>query len=264
MKRYVILSADNNPDYLYYLPLTCWAWRKFGWTPFVIAPQPNGDLVEYVLGKSCDLKHWAPLPSIDGLRSDTVAQVSRLYAAYWFLGSAYLMTGDADMIPLSDYWQPLDGDMTVWGWDLTSNQHIPICYIGMRARDWKKVMDMDDIMAWMNLIERDAKKFPVSHKDADPVARWCYDQELITTRMAHKNFRVINRGVYTNGYPIGRVDRSAWHLNHSSFIDAHLPRGMWRDQAVLDQVTELLRKIWPDESFTWLNHYTNEFKSRLS
>jgi hypothetical protein len=35
MKRYIVLGVNENPKYLYYLPLVTWAWRKIGWEPFI-------------------------------------------------------------------------------------------------------------------------------------------------------------------------------------------------------------------------------------
>ena len=35
-EKYIVLSTNWNPDYLYYTPIVCWAWERFGWTPIVM------------------------------------------------------------------------------------------------------------------------------------------------------------------------------------------------------------------------------------
>lgn len=125
MKKYIVLSVNDNPDYLYYVPLTCWAWKQFGWEPIIFFNRQNNDVtletIEFVFQQLIQQEipsHVARVHQIDGYRSDTVTQVSRLYAHLTMTGMvdpdykmpadmcSYLMTGDIDMLPLSDYWKP--------------------------------------------------------------------------------------------------------------------------------------------------------------
>jgi len=256
MKKYIVLSVNENPEYLYYLPLTCWAWRKFGWTPIVFTSGvvPENFRVETPL--------VFPLKEIDGYRSDTIAQVSRLYAGAISLnGDPIIMTGDVDMIPLSDYWNPQDGDITIYGHDLTGYVHYPICYIAMNKHRWVEVMGLsgNDYDA---LIKRDLDTLPQARADFDPVRRWVSDQDLITKRLNETQFKkvFVSRGTLTNGYPVGRVDRSAWTIDHQQLIDCHLFRGLYEPANVkFDATLELLRKVWPNEDFTWFIDHTNKW-----
>ena len=34
--KYAVLSVDSNPDYLFFLPVSCAFWRKLGYNPYVI------------------------------------------------------------------------------------------------------------------------------------------------------------------------------------------------------------------------------------
>lgn len=202
-----------------------------------------------------------PVDSQKGYRSDTITQVSRLYAAC-IQKDAYLMTGDIDMIPLSDYWQPKEDEITIYGHDLTGYTQYPICYIGMPSNRWVEVMGLtsDDYNA---LIKRDLDLMPQA-KDPDFYKYWFTDQELITKRIGQTEFKktIINRGQYPNGLAKGRVDRANWDLNqlHSPYIDSHLLRDICKNAKNLNDTLALLYMIWPEEDFSWFVDYVFEFK----
>lgn len=271
MKKYIVLSVNDNPDYLYFTPLTVWAWRKFGWEPIVMGQfsGKKSDIFSLALegGKfdcpdSCT-QYLKSVPNIEGYRSDTITQLSRLYAACSALfKDSYLMTGDIDMIPLSDYWQPKEGEITVYGHDLTGYGHYPICYIGMDSSKWVEVMGLTS-PDYNKLIKRDLDTLPQA-KDPDFYKYWFSDQDLITKRINETQFPVthIKRGQYSNGYAVGRVDRGAWSLNHKQFIDAHLFHQMYHKgrEQYFEKTLDLLEKIWPEENFDWWILYTEEFR----
>lgn len=281
MAKYIVLSVNDNPDYLYFTPLTCWAWRKFGWEPVLmisetqqlkngILPLISRALRDWFSGPDFNT-HWDAYiggkcnfirfeDRIDGYRSDTITQVSRLYAACRLDG--YIMTGDIDMIPLSDYWQPEEDKITVYGHDLTGYSHYPICYIGMPHTRWIEVMGLNS-SDYNALIKRDLDTMPQA-KNPDFYKYWFTDQDLITQRIQSTEFPVtsILRGQYKSGYAFGRVDRGQWTLDHPKFIDAHLFQQIhlrsnhWK----FDKTMELLHKVWPDENFDWFVDYHNQYK----
>lgn len=261
MKKYIVLSVNDNPDYLYYTPLTCWAWRKFGWEPVIMLHTERSMTAVDTLVWSNDNVRTVRmcLLNMQDCRSDTLTQMSRLYAAC--VQDGYLMTGDIDMLPLSDYWKPEHEHVpTVWGHDLTGFGHYPICYIGMPSEGWKRVMKLYP-QNYNDCIERDLKELPQA-LDPDFYKYWFTDQDLITKRLKTYAPVIINRGQYSNGYAVGRVDRGAWSLNHSQFIDAHLFQQLYHknNQDKFDKTMELLTSIWPDEDFQWFIDYTNEFR----
>lgn len=259
MKKYIVLSVNDNPDYLYFTPLTCWAWKKLGWEPIVMYEGVLNRLAE--VWNSSGIKANAIwLDKIEGYRSDTITQVSRLYAAC--IHEGYLMTGDIDMIPLSDYWQPKEDTITVYGHDLTGYGHYPICYIGMPHTRWIEIMGLSS-KDYNALIKRDLDTLPQA-KDPDFYKYWFSDQDLITQRIQSTEFPVtsILRGQYKNGYARGRVDRGSWTLDHPVFIDAHLHHQIYHrgNEWKFTLTMELLSKIWPHEDFTWFEEYHKEFK----
>jgi len=262
MKKYIILSVNDNPDYLFHVPLTIWAWRKFGWEPIVFYHrnvQSNKPLEQLVFAYRND-----NLPNIQFLQSnsynsETITQISRLYGSCE-IDEGYLMTGDIDMLPLSDYWRPNYNQLTVWGRDLT-DYHYPICYIGAPSALWSEIMNLNssDYNAY---IKRDLDSLPQA-KSNDKIKRWVCDQDLITERINTSSFvpTRIDRGTdKRTGYPIGRIDRSHWTLEHKQFIDCHMYHGIQNDDGKFNKTVEMLHAVWPKENFQWWIDYVQEFK----
>ncbi len=265
MKKHIVLSVNSNPEYLYYLPLTIWAWRKFGWEPIVMSADQDGRftnlICDYVAISNKEMlsNYIFKIDPHPDYGTDTLAQVSRLYAAC--VADGYIMTGDVDMIPLSDYWKPDMDKITTWGHDLTGYEHFPICYIGMPSTRWTEVMGLTS-NRYNDLMIRDLNTLPQAAWSADPIKRWCVDQDLITERLHSVQFPKTHvlRGVYKNGYPVGRVDRSAWTLEHDKLIDCHMYRGIWKTDHKLAETMDLLHKAFPGENFRWFIEYDHEFK----
>lgn len=285
MRRYVVVSVNENPKYCYYLPLLLFAWRSIGWDVIVLycgQPTKYNDLIMETFNILNDRLTQAfkdyyrlvvvGIDSIDGYKTETVAQVSRLYACCLSHESVFLMTSDADMIPLSDYWQIeqralfttrngsqkhlFDPKPTTWGRDLT-DYHFPMCYVGMQAKDWKNVMQLDKLDP-NEMIRRDLKAIPPRN------GVWCQDQDIITQRIheyGEDKFKKVSRGIdMRTGYPLGRVDRSNWHLNHVRLIDCHAPHDIIDNDESFHKVLNILHTVWPKEDFTWYIKYHEEFK----
>lgn len=260
MTKKIVLSVNWNPDYLYYLPICAWAWRKIGWEPVVFYHGPISGLTVFTFETAG--VEMIKLSDIDGYRSDTITQVSRLYAACTEEG--YLMTGDIDMIPLSDYWKYDESDITIWGHDLTGYKHYPICYIGMTHQRWVEVMGLSS-SNYDALIKRDLDTLPQA-KDPDFYKYWFSDQDLITTKIDQTEFKktIINRGQYANGYAKGRIDRGSWSLLHDQFIDCHMLRDIYKRSDTgfgnFSKTRTMLEKIWPESDFQWFQDYTLQYQ----
>lgn len=260
MRKYIVLSVNDNPDYLYFTPLTIWAWRKFGWEPIIMYQGRLSDIADVWQNSEIEKPLVILVEQVGGYRSDTITQISRLYAAC--VQEGYLMTGDIDMIPLSDYWHPNENEITVYGHDLTEFGHYPICYIGMPHTRWIEVMGLTSA-DYNKLIKRDLDTLPQA-KDSDFYKYWFCDQDLITKRINETQFpkTIVKRGQLPNGFARGRVDRGAWTLDHKEFIDAHLHQQMYHKdrEDKFNQTLDLLYKIWPYEDFDWFIRYTHEFR----
>lgn len=252
MKKYIVLGVNENPKYLYYLPLVAWAWRKLGWevltfycgkVPFAERLIPNF--------KNYNIRECLVY---EGYQSATISQVARLYGACVVDG--LLMTSDVDMLPLSDYWNPDESSVTTYGRDLT-DYHYPICYISMDSISWREVMNIKSNLYGVH-IRRDMR----IQKN-----QWILDQDIITENLllyGKEKIIHIDRGTdKKTNYPIGRVDRSHWTLDHKQLIDAHLPHDILTNEASYKKVCDLLAHVWPNEDFTWYKNYHTEFKKLL-
>jgi hypothetical protein len=256
MRKYIILSVNDNPDYLFHVPLVCWAWIKIGWEPIVFF-YGNRDTVPVKTEFPFEY-YIAEIDPMPEYKSETITQVSRLYGAC--VADGYLMTGDIDMLPLSDYWKPDSDKLTVWGRDLT-DYHYPICYIGAPSAIWKDIMGLVD-EDYNSMIKYDLDRLPQA-SSSDKVKRWVSDQDLITERINNSSYvpHRVDRGTdKRTGYPIGRIDRSHWTLDHRQYIDAHLFHGIQRDEDKFKKVLEMLHFNWPLEDWKWFINYYKEFK----
>lgn len=288
MKKYVVIGINDNPKYSYYLPLVVLAWRFFGWDTVIFycgQKTAHNNFIYATLDMLNDMmtpqqRAYFRLmiigaDSLDGHKSETIAQVSRLYAACAMAEDRYLMTTDADMLPLSNYWRVeskalftdrngtgkhmMPPKATAWGRDLT-DYHYPICYLGATSKDWVQIMQLQQ-MNHNAMIKRDLETI----KPRTSV--WTLDQDIVTQRILEygKDKIVhVNRGTDQNtGYPLGRVDRSNWHLNHLQFVDAHLPHDTLTNDESFKKVLNLLHHVWPQANWNWFVAYHKEFKKLI-
>ncbi len=255
MKRYVVLGVNENRVYQYYIPLVLWAWKKFDWNAVLFYAGDPGFL-RVVLRDHMDVLSYC-VSQQNGYSTATLSQVSRLYGACVTEHHSYMMTSDVDMLPLSGNIFHYEGHRILSiGRDLT-DYHYPICYIGGYNQNWRDLMDIDhnDFNA---LIRRD-----IRHQNN----MWGLDQDILTEHILDfglSNVNHISRGTdQRTGYPIGRVDRSHWTLDHKVLIDAHLPHDILTNEKSFHNVMELLHTVWPKEDFKWFLTYHREFKKLL-
>jgi hypothetical protein len=253
--KIISLGVNNNPTYLFYIPLVKWCWEQFGWGNFVFFVGEQTECSRMVEKIIDDYDYY--LKTDGSFKTETIAQVSRLYAA-WELQDSLIMTSDCDIIPLSNYWTPNKHKITCYGRDL-SDEHFPICYLCMDSTSWQEVMKADHYEIELD-INNDIHMYAHKAKNI-----WTLDQDMITERLNQFSGKIlIDRGVdKRTGYPIGRVDRSQWTLDHKQYIDAHLPHDILTNEASFKKVMELLHIIWPSEDFKWFVNYYKEFKKLL-
>lgn len=217
MERTVILSSNNNPDYLNYLPYVIKAWNMLGWDTFTYLT--DGAAVPDVRHNPDFLNTFNILHArgYDLPRKEMESQVIRLFAGH-DVKEGLIMTGDVDMIPLADYWNPSPDEITVYGYDLTGRSQYPICYIAMSAEKWREAIPETSLQELLD-------KYPNSKSD-DFYKWWGVDQEIITDRLKNKSITFIDRGT-TNNLAKGRIDRADWErtvTNSDRKIDAHMLR----------------------------------------
>ena len=250
MQKIVIVSTNNNPDYMFYAPYQERAWNKLGWTLCIMCTK-DVNVLELNLTKPESI--IIQLPELPKLRTQTIAQVGRLYAANYLSHDAMIMTCDIDLIPLSDYWHPQEKDVTVYGHDLTWFSFYPMGYIAMTGHNWKKYMNLTGLTKEDML--RDANDRSISHSPFGEKWEewWDYDWDLVTTRLKpfEKEIKFINRGqVDIAGATLakGRIDRyniEATRNQHEHFIDMHYHNTSLRNDRRDIVFEEISNKFYP-------------------
>lgn len=244
MKKYVVVSTTNNPDYYFYFPYIEQAWNSYGWDVCLMVTELTDINKIDIRNKSTLIVN---LPSIKGLRDATIAQAGRLYAANYLPLDALIMTSDIDLLPLSDYWHPKIDDITVYGHDLTWFNYYPMGYIAMSGHNWKKYMNCTDYIATDML--RDANETKIAFAE-DWEQWWNFDWDLVTKRLKpfESQITFINRGqINIAGATLakGRIDRYNWieTQKQDTFIDAHCENVNVQHPDKLNKFLEVFEKF---------------------
>jgi hypothetical protein len=217
MKRYIVVSTNNNSDYYFYLPYIEKAWNSYGWDLVVMI---TDDVDVTTLKTNNPNTLICRLPNIDGVRKESIAQAGRLYAANYIIGNDLIMTSDMDLLPLSNYWNPNVFDVTVYGHDLTDFSYFPMGYTAMRAEDWRHFMKLtNDTKADL---ERDCNEYSYMVKSNEWEQWWNFDWRMLTDRLTHAKIVHKHRGRQANGFAYGRIDRgNSMQMIDGELIDAH-------------------------------------------
>lgn len=215
MQKIVVISSNNNVDYLHYAKYQERSWNTLGWQLCIMITHDvdpkDLELPSYFQPSDKLSTIIIKLPEIEGLRTATIAQSGRLYAANELPEDALIMTCDMDLIPLSDYWKPELFDITCYGHDLTDYSYLPMGYCAMSGKNWKKYMNLTGLTK-EDMIH-DSKDPSLSN---DPYSTdwnifWGFDWDLLTKRlMPYKSIiKFINRGRREDGsgFAHGRIDR---------------------------------------------------------
>lgn len=284
--KYAVISSDVNPLYSFYLPILGRAWEEMGYTALYLLvgeekdwkshPEASFALERF---KNMGLIHY--VSTIPNREIHTVAQVSRLYASAIpsLKKDDYLLTTDADMIPLSKSFfnkedKSLDFHLfTGNGYDLVSKDHLPVkfpmCYLGASVSSWKEVMGI--------------KEFSVSehmkrHFAAVPgPARWDHDEMTFATRIKYSDMfsgpvlkhaegnskgrvHLMNRFRGGGGSFYGRLDGVKWWARDvdkyfSGLVDCHFCTYGYKFP---EKLLYLLSKFFPSRKEE-LENYVNTY-----
>lgn len=246
MQKIVVISANNNPDYLYFAKYQEKAWNKLGWQLCImITDDVNPADLEVTNPDTLIIK----LPHIPELRTATIAQAGRLYAASYLSDDALIMTCDMDLIPLSDYWHPNPDSITVYGHDLTWHSFFPMGYIAMNGMNWKKYMRLEGNTEAEMI--RDAKEIELPYMP-DWEQWWNHDWTLITKRLTPYKHLIEfkDRGqINITGATLakGRIDRHNWEATQNQpepFIDMHCENNNVKHPIKLEPFLKVFNKFY--------------------
>lgn len=252
MKPTVILSSDNNPDYLFCLPIVAKSWELQGFDYCIDIESDN---------RIRCIDKFVDFDSIDYFRNSNYnklsdssnAQIHRLYTRLLDENTPMIL-GDADMFIGSDFLYKRFDLINVFGHDLTDRNHIPMCYVMMTSKQWEQIMGHD--------MEGDVMKYGGDNQ-------WCWDQDILTAKLkqyGYENINFIDRGTDPSNHnlPLGRWDRYGGFLRPRGVIhDVHLPRKPYSDEW-FTKILAMCKDLYPNEDWEWVEEYRggfiNEFK----
>jgi len=280
-----IISTTYSDKYLWYLPLTVWAWNKLGVDVVCFMPYQNTGntfmLVSDTLTKLPQTnKNVIYNFDCSEHKEATYAQCSRLYGAALVLPEdEVLVTSDIDMLVFNDsvcqtsfpklqYAGSVPEDektrdrIVSYGFDLTPEGQLPMCYATAKVSTWRKVMQiggrsyqqcLDDLLGGI---------------DCDNMRGnyWAKDQEELASKVfSTKDWYIIPRAKPGTQFADKRYDRDdAYILDRLSpdTIDYHMNRPGYED-GNFSIILQVLQYHYPNESFQWLIDYNNEYKKLL-
>lgn len=280
-----IISTTYDDQYLFYLPITTWAWNKLGVN--VICFMPFHDSVshgELALKKWDLITDFISLPGITNYafrnkegkiclsvrvfganknKEATYAQCSRLYAEGDIKDDEVLITADIDMAVFNeDYYKQFnDGRIHIVGADLVPEGQYPMCYIAMPAIKWREVM-------MIRKGERSQYKLDqlLGHLDCEHFRGnyWAKDQEEAYNHIHLYELVKHNRAAPGTQFATRRADRDGWpEAIPLDIIDAHLPRPGYTEENFA-KILDLFQTMYPLDDFKWMQVYRNEYIKLLN
>lgn len=229
-ERRALLASDLNPMYSFFMPITTALWRYLGFTAthiLVGSPEEWANRVELGWTRRLGGEVYFERPQTPNYTANR-AQFARLFAyrrTYnckpWGDG-VYLLTSDADMLPLSKvffhectyYPERL---FLYYGNAYTPAAQYPICYIGGTVATWRELLDGVD----PNVLVEEAQKEP------EPIKVWCYDETWLGKRIQRwKGFADRASILPRKGCPPhDRIDRCKWPEKiPGDMVDCHSVR----------------------------------------
>ena len=239
MERLVVISTNNNPDYFGYSKYIKHAWNTLGWKVVVMITK---DVDEFDVEGDYIIR----LPHIESLRTESIAQAGRLYAANYFIEEKILMTSDMDLLPLSDYWHPKIDEITNYGHDLTDFSFFPMGYTAMSVSNWKKVMNLTGSTEADMIRDAHEPKLKYSPLSPDWEQWWNWDWDLLTKRLEGYEVTKILRGRRPGScFAKGRVDRGdSMVIPSGNLIDAHLENHNIKAPVKWDKFLSLFESVY--------------------
>lgn len=268
MKKRVIISTNENPNYYFYLPMVVAAWKKIGFSVTLIAVSNEfTEALNFAIAKAKSLDKTFEVYQLQEseIRSGSIAQIARLYG---FLLSndyeEYVMTSDIDMIPMSDYFKDDDLEKCNFhGKDLTGDAQYPICYIGMKVINWYAYMQIEYGTKFETALNEELTRWTHQLKSEDFFTYWDIDQK-ISTRQANRLekrspelFVNIDRGI-VGGIAKDRLDRAVFSWEQKTYIDLHAPHDI-QNKAELFKDFKNAMSSCTQLKLSWLDAYRNNF-----
>jgi len=272
--RRVVLATDGNPNYYFFIPIVSMLWQYYiGYCPVVII---IGTLREWISAPQTRLaieearKMGAEIhfiSEIDGYRTSSVAQNSRLYISClpMYHDGMYMVLSDMDMLPLNRAWfnkQDMSKRVHLDYANVYRHKQYPLCYVGCDVGTWKEIMKPSHPD---NIIESIKSQFEADglKSETDGMKVWCYDETMFGKKIKawpgyRKDCQMFNR---KGCPPVDRIDRSCWPetFDIQEMVDCHSIRPGHTDDANWLKVKSVLAKVVSKEDLLWAENYRMNF-----
>lgn len=265
-----VISTTYDDKYLFFLPITAWAWNKLGIDVICFAPaardKEDSHFAKTMLITTTYLKECKQVTvlyfSSPIEKEATYAQCARLYGAATplFYDDEVLITGDIDMAVFNkEYFDQFNNnDINVIGSDLTPDGQYPMCYISMPAKRWREVMDIPLALSHQDKLDSLLGNLECEHFRGN---YWSKDQETIYNQiwMSLDEFCIHFRAKPGTQFATRRADRDGWPEEiQPDLIDAHLPRPGYTPENFA-KILNLFQTMYPEDDFQWMIDYRNEY-----
>ncbi len=273
-----VISSTYDDLYLWNIPLTTWCWNKLGVDVICFLPIEKNDkeyskidlALSYCNNARITVYHF----NCPKYKESTYAQCSRLYGACLDLPREdVLIIGDVDMLNFRI--PPHENNITIWGSDLVPDGQFPMCYATGTIPEWRGALKLsygtlsfeeDGIMQYHVKPYQQCLDELLGSIEADHFRGnyWGKDQETLwqhTKDIAIK----IPRARPGTQFAENRYDRDdAFLLDRLSpeTIDYHMPRPGYEENN-FNQILTVLKYHFPQEDFSWLVNYNEEYKKLL-
>ena len=265
------LSANQQGDYAFLLPISAMVWRKIAkYEPICLLTEgredwdtPTGRVVVDMIGRLELRKHYIGRIK-PPYRTSVQAQCSRQHIALHKQYDAeedYILTADVDMWPLAEWWfnkQDWSKDVHVWYANAWGYRWYTTGYIGMKVKTWREVMKYIASGDLAPVMEAALEKHLTPERDT--WQEWWFDEHYFTSRLkawsGHPDrIQFMER---SGGPPLDRVDRSNWTMSTDGKVDAHVLRPA-TSQENLPRVMELAAKLLSPNEMEMVNGFVKRY-----
>lgn len=236
--RYVVLSANNHPDYQFLLPLTAILWaERTSYKPLVLTSRVTETLA--MLRDSGTIR----LEVVEHHNDRLYPKLARWYAYRYFTvrdDVTQFLLSDVDLWPIDGKWydRPAKKAVTLFYADAYQYEMHATCHVRGTPRAFNEITKGGNASTRIEEIRKLPDDWDGRHSDD------CAQSELLMAWKGYKDeCEMVERG---ESPPKTRIDRSNWpsRFDLDGMIDAHLPRDA-SDGRVWRLIEPLFAKLAP-------------------
>lgn len=270
-----VISTTFDDKYFFFLPITVWCWHKLNIGTICFMPFLKDSYGHYDPDKENRKKYSLIIDTLDELdiglqaapflapehKEATYAQCLRNFGASieGLDENELICSSDVDMICFKK--PPYNDMLTIWGSDLVPQGQMPMCYINGTVKQWKEALNIGN-KTYQECIDELLADDECEHYKGN---RWSRDQEIAYNCISKVNNSLVPRAREGTQWAKNRLDRDDSYildrLNPDN-EDYHLNRPGYEDKN-FEIILTILKYHYPDEDFTWLINYTNQYKALL-